>query len=307
MNREKQRVGQGELATDASQTLERSETLRVETSETLDAIARTLEEATRTCAAILDEAGGSRIATRFKTPTDLVTEYDTRSETNARDVILRSFPSDVIIGEEASATSLATAPADARSWYIDPLDGTANFAHGVPFYAVSIGVYRGPEYLAGRIVAPALGRAWSCVRGRGAFRELRDPSTNETRRERIRVSDATELGASLLGTGFSGKMIGRPGDNIDEFRDLTAKCHGVRRIGAATVELAFVADGTYEGFWDSNLGPWDLAAGCALILEAGGRVCRRDRSPVVLEKGEVVATNAGIHEALVAKLGEHRA
>jgi len=223
-----------------------------------------------------------------KGATNLVTEVDRRAEALIVDAIGREFPAHGVMAEEGSSRPAA---GDWR-WYVDPLDGTNNFAHGYPMVAVSLALeYRG-EVVAG-VVADALrgGQFWA-ERDLGAW----------TERGRLVVSRAESLGESLVATGFPYDKHESAVDNVANFGRVTKRVRGIRRGGAAALDLAYVAAGRLDGFWELKLSPWDSAAGILLVTEAGGRVSRVDGSPYRPGDVDLVASNGIIHEELRALL-----
>lgn len=215
---------------------------------------------------------------------DLVTDFDLRSEALIVERLSRLCPSDAIVAEETRH-----AAADGRVWYVDPIDGTTNFAHGHPFFCVSIGLYDGAKPLVGVIHAPALGVVWMCAAGDGAFRNA----------ERCHVSETSSLGDALLATGFPYDRATSDDNNFAEFTTLKRIVRGVRRCGSAALDLALVADGTYDGYWEQKLNAWDMAAGAALIVEAGGVLNDYDGNLGDPRRGQLVASNGRIHAELL--------
>ncbi|MBE7482100.1 MAG: inositol monophosphatase [Polyangiaceae bacterium] len=220
---------------------------------------------------------------------DLVTEFDLASERLIRARLSELTPELPIVGEEEGGERGAE-----RVWYCDPIDGTTNYAHGHPVWGVSIGVMEGETPLAGAVVAPALGLEWSGHRGGPAFRNG----------EPCRVSATETLEHSLLATGFPREREREPDNNFAAFARVKKRCHGVRRCGAAALDLCWVADGTYDGYWERRLNPWDLAGGSAIVLAAGGQLSHLNGGAPRLAEGHLVATNGKIHPTLVDLLGE---
>jgi myo-inositol-1(or 4)-monophosphatase len=250
--------------------------------------AESLLAVARAAAAVLMEGYRNPGAVELKGPIDLVTRWDRASEDCLRAALAVAFPGVALVAEESAA---GDAPAGLALW-ADPLDGTTNFVHGHPFFAVSIGLADGAELLAGAVVAPALGLSWHAARGHGA------------RRDGIpcRVSETDALGRALLATGFPYDNATNPLDNFAEFAALTRRSRGVRRCGAAALDLCLTADGTFDGYWERFLKPWDLAAGALMVAEAGGRVSDLEGAPADFRDGWLVATNGRVHDALVAAL-----
>lgn len=220
---------------------------------------------------------------------DLVTRFDVESEQLIRRMLAEQTPELPIVGEEQGGE------ADARpTWFCDPIDGTANFAHGHAYYAVSIGLMREGVPLLGAVVAPALACEWHGYVGGGAFRNGQP----------CRVTREDTLSDALLGTGFSPVMrrLGHPEDNLAAFCRVSPHVRDIRRCGSAALDLCMVADGSYDGYWERRLGAWDVAAGSALVLAAGGRLTNLTGGPYNLSNGYVLATNGLIHDDLAALL-----
>ncbi len=246
----------------------------------------------RESAAVLMEGFRRPGEVEFKGPIDLVTRWDRASEDALRAALAQSFPGLLLVAEESAG---AVVP-DGLALWADPLDGTTNFVHGHPFFAVSIGLAEGSSLLAAAVVAPALGLEWHGARGRGAFRNGIP----------CRVSATASLDRSLLATGFPYDNATNPLNNFAEFASLTKRSRGVRRCGAAALDLCLTADGTFDGYWERFLKPWDLAAGALLVSEAGGRTSDLDGAPADFRDGWMVASNGRVHDELVSALGEVR-
>ena len=258
------------------------------------ALAAIAIDAARDAATLVARGWRTRPTAEHKGRIDLVTSFDRDSEELLRARLTRDteFP---FVGEEQGATA-GTVAADGATptWYVDPLDGTTNFVHGHPFYCVSIGLLAGDEPLVGAVVAPALGVEWVGVVGEGATRNG----------AACRVSDVASFGESLLATGFPYDRATSADNNFDAFVSIKKRCQAVRRCGSAAMDLCFVGDGTYDGYWERKLRPWDLAAGAAIVMAAGGRISRYDGGPADVATGHLVATNGKIHEALIAALAD---
>lgn len=239
------------------------------------------------------------VATEYKGDVDLVTEADRASEKLIASRISEKFPDHGIYGEEGTRAGLERN----YRWYVDPLDGTTNFAHGFPFFNISLGLeHRSSglapdedgELVAGVVYDPTRGELFAAEKGRGAW--LRGATGNL---RRLHVSPVRHLQESLLSTGFpSHKRHANP--NIHFYQQLTLRSHGVRRAGAAALDLAYCAAGRVDGFWEFNLNPWDTAAGVLLVLEAGGAVVRFDGTPFRLDSREVMATNGLLTEEILS-------
>lgn len=271
-----------------------AETLPSETE--LRAILETARGIAREAGALVLEGfrRGARIRTKSDR-TDLVTEYDEKSERLVRDRLARLLPDHDVVGEEGQG------PSDAGKrlvWYVDPIDGTTNFAHGHPFFCLAMGLaarkdHGAEEPIAGVVVAPAMQIEWSAGVGLGATR-------NGVRCE---VSGTGALEDALLATGFPATRARIDDNNYKAFLSIDAATHGARRCGAAAMELCLVADGAYDGFWDIALKRWDVTAGAVIVREAGGRVTGFDGAELALGDfertgGRVLASNGSIHEQL---------
>jgi myo-inositol-1(or 4)-monophosphatase len=216
-------------------------------------------------------------------PGDLVTAADKDAEKTVLEVLQRHVPDHDILAEESGKVGDRTS--DFR-WAIDPLDGTTNYAHQYPFYAVSVGLlYQGAPWL-GVIYDPSHDDLFRAAKGLGAT----------CNRRPIHVSQTETLANSLLVTGFAYDRRETSDNNYAEFCHLTHKTRGVRRGGAASIDLAYVACGRLDGYWERGLSPWDLAAGVVLVEEAGGRVTAYDQGPFEIETGRILATNGKIHQ-----------
>jgi myo-inositol-1(or 4)-monophosphatase len=239
------------------------------------------------------------VTAEYKGDVDLVTEADRASEKLIVGRLGEAFPGHGVYGEEGTRSALESA----YRWYVDPLDGTTNFAHGFPFFNVSLGLeHRAPglaadqdgELVAGVVYDPIHRELFLAEKGKGAW--LQGPSGPA---RRLSVSSTRFLQESLLSTGFpSHKRHANP--NIHFYQQLTLRSHGVRRAGAAALDLAYCAAGRVEGYWEFNLNPWDTAAGVLLVLEAGGAVVRFDGTPFRLDSQEVMATNGLVTGEILA-------
>jgi myo-inositol-1(or 4)-monophosphatase len=219
---------------------------------------------------------------------DLVTEADEAAEAAVLAVLHRHTPEFGVLAEESGWQEGQSDLA----WCVDPLDGTTNFAHGFPFFATSIGLTWQGRPLLGALAVPALQQHFWAAPGLGAW-------CND---QPIQVSTCQDLGSSLLVTGFAYDRHTRLDNNYAEFAYFTHRSRGVRRPGAAAVDLAFVAAGRLDGYWERGLSPWDLAAGVVLVEQAGGLVCAYDGGPIDLAEGRLIACAPGLQEALIAGL-----
>ena len=219
---------------------------------------------------------------------DVVTEADRASEKLIVESLRASFPDHGIVGEEGSRSQVA----GEFIWYVDPLDGTTNFAHGFPIFCVSLGLAHNNEVIAGVVFDPTRNELFAAERGGGAT----------LNGKKIHVSAASRLGECLLGTGFPSKKR-HLNPNIYFYHQLTMKTHGIRRAGSAALDLSCVASGRYDGFWEFNLNPWDTSAGVLLVEEAGGKLTHVDGSKFdVAASRDVLASNGLIHEELLNEM-----
>ena len=240
--------------------------------------------------------GGFHAAHRvaFKGQTiNLVTEMDVRAEELIVGRLASAFPDDTILAEERGAS----AGRSGRRWIVDPLDGTTNYAHGLPLYAVSIALEVDRRIVLGVAYDPTADELYVAERGRGA-------TVNDTP---LAVSTATSLDASLLCTGFPYNIRETADTNLAEYAAFALRCRGVRRLGSAVLDLAWVAAGRLDGFWELRLGPWDVAAASLFVEEAGGRITNVMGGAVNLDAPAVVASNGRIHDEMLAVLSDVRA
>jgi myo-inositol-1(or 4)-monophosphatase len=224
----------------------------------------------------------------YKGRVDLVTAADRKAEDVVVSAIRRRFPGHRIVAEEGAPDSSGAS----SCWIVDPLDGTTNFVHGLPLFGVSIAFARDGDVVVGVVHAPRLGETFHAVRGGGAALNGRP----------IRVSLTGELIRSLLATGFAYDRWDRADNNLAEFGRLTMLTRGVRRFGAAAIDLAYVAAGRLDGYWELGLRPWDVAAGSLLVAEAGGRVSDLAGGDAYRDGGQIVASNGRLHSRLLAAL-----
>jgi myo-inositol-1(or 4)-monophosphatase len=217
---------------------------------------------------------------------NLVTEIDKKSEELIVCTIRKHFPNHDILAEESGSEH--GKKSDYR-WIIDPLDGTTNYTHGLPIFCASIGLERKGEIIAGVIYDPNLDELYSAEKGRGAFLNGR----------RLRVSQTQELKQSLLVTGFPYNVTENPDNCIEHFVNFLVTAQAVRRMGSAAIDLAYVAAGRYDGFWEVNLNPWDMAAGVVLIREAGGKITDFKGNEINIYGKRIVASNGLIHDEMI--------
>src|SRR5579863_860864 len=248
-----------------------------------------MSEIAREAGALLMKHFRQRVKVEYKGEADLVTVADRNSETLIRERIGQHWPTHDILGEEGG---LRDTGSDYR-WYVDPLDGTTNFAHGFPVFCVSMALEHKGQRIAGVVYDPTRDEMFAAEKGSGAF----------LNQQRIQVSATDKLAESLVATGFpSHKRHKNP--NIHFYHQITLRTHGVRRAGSAALDLCYVASGRFDGFWEFNLNPWDTAAGALIVEEAGGKMSRFDGSPFELDSRETLASNGLVHEALVREFQE---
>lgn len=219
---------------------------------------------------------------------DFVTDTDMRSEKTIRKILTQAFPDIGVVGEECGGD-----PGGGSFWLVDPLDGTTNFIHGFPFIGISIALVEAGTVTLGVVYDPLRGEMFEACRGKGAY----------CNGARIGVSGKDSLSRSLLGTGFPFRVHGHLDAYLNVFRELFLRCRGMRRAGAATIDLSYVAAGRLDGFWELYLKPWDMAAGAAIVSEAGGVVSDFFGGPGFLSTGNIVAAAPPIHGEIVEVTG----
>jgi myo-inositol-1(or 4)-monophosphatase len=238
----------------------------------------------REAGALLMEYFDQNIKIEYKGEADLVTAADRKSEALIRQRIRSLWPEHDVMGEEEGLRDTGSE----YRWYVDPLDGTTNFAHGFPVFCVSMALEHKGKMIAGVCYDPTRDELFSAELGKGAY--LND--------QPIHVSKISKLSESLLGTGFpSHKRHKNP--NIFFYHQITLRTHGVRRAGSAALDLCCVASGRFDGFWEFNLNPWDTAAGVLIVEEAGGRVTDFRGGAFQLNSRETLASNGLLHDALL--------
>ncbi|MGM0440703.1 MAG: inositol monophosphatase family protein [Chlamydiota bacterium] len=246
-------------------------------------------EAARAAGEVLREHWGKLSDIREKgIPGDLVTEADKHSEKTIIEILERRYPSYGIMAEESGAHH---GEADFL-WVVDPLDGTTNYAHSYPMVSVSIALLHQGEPILGVVYNPIVGELFHALKGQGAY----------CNGKKLNVSSIADLEHSLLVTGFPYDRRTSPVDNYAEFCHLTNIAQGVRRVGSAAIDLAYVAAGRLEGHWEPGLKAWDVAAGTVLVWEAGGLVTGYNMEPLDLYNGRIIATNGLVHEKLSEEL-----
>jgi len=235
---------------------------------------------------------GQKLDIRFKGEIDLVTDVDRACEDAILDTIRSRFADHDIVTEE---TRLARTGSPFL-WFIDPLDGTVNFAHGYPFFCASVAVAAGPEVVAGAVFDPIKQELFTAEKGGGSYVNGR----------RLEVSETSELLHGLLITGFPYDVRTDVEGKVALFKRFLAHAQAVRRDGSAALDLCYLAAGRIDGFWEERLNSWDMMAGKLIIEEAGGRVSRFDGTPLGLGDDEIVASNGVLHPALLEVLRKER-
>jgi myo-inositol-1(or 4)-monophosphatase len=225
----------------------------------------------------------------LKGPGDYVSQADRKAEEVIYAELSRARPGYSFLMEERGAVA---GDDDQHRWIVDPLDGTTNFLHGIPVFAISIALERQGQLVAGVIYNPAMDELYTAERGGGAFMNDR----------RLRVAGRTKLADAVIGTGVPHLGRGHHGNYLVELRNIMGEVSGIRRLGAAALDLAYVAAGRMDGFWEAGLSPWDVAAGVLMIREAGGFATDADGGPEIYDGGTIVAGNEAIHRALLKSL-----
>ncbi len=238
---------------------------------------------------MLKEKIKSNLNIEHKGRIDIVTEMDKKSEKLITGFLMEKFPDHSFVAEEGTNV-------DGNSgfvWYIDPLDGTTNYAYNIPWYAVSIGLHKDGIPFSGVVYNPANGEMFTAQAGEGVF----------LNGEPIKVSEREELTQCVLATGFPYYIKEKPDRVMGNLQKFLVNTHGVRRFGAAALDLAYTAAGIYDGFWEEGLKPWDTAAGILMVMEAGGKVSDYNGDNYNIGKDTIVASNGKIHSAMVKIIG----
>ncbi|HEX9006168.1 MAG TPA: inositol monophosphatase family protein [Bacteroidota bacterium] len=250
----------------------------------------TATDAAREAGAFLKESVGrvKNIEQKLGQFRNLVSEIDKGSEAKIIAAIKGRYPDHAILAEESGGTGGGSD----YTWIIDPLDGTTNFLHGVPIFCATIGIEHRGEIIAGVSYDPNRDELFAAERGSGAF----------LNGERLSVTAAGTLRDALMVTGFPYHLADTPEGPLVHFNNFTRASQGIRRLGSAALDLAYVAAGRFDGFWEISLNPWDMAAGVLIVREAGGRVTDFQGRPVDIYRKEILATNGRIHEECMAVL-----
>lgn len=251
----------------------------------------------REAGAVLHEGYGRVHAPEKKGRIDLVTEYDRRSEAVLLRRIRERFPDHGILAEESGAHAAGTGDGARVRWICDPLDGTTNFAHNYPFFCVSVGVEVDGVMTAGAIHDPVRGESFAAATGRGATRNG----------EPIHVSTIGSIEDALLVTGFPYDVREHPERHLPLFHDFLMRAQGVRRDGSAALNLCYLAMGRFDGMWEGNLSPWDIAAGSLIVREAGGLITGYRGEPLRLDGRRIVVANPALHARILEVVAAHPA
>ncbi len=217
--------------------------------------------------------------------TNLVTEYDKKSEETIINFIRKEFPSHSILAEESGTQEFSSE----YIWVIDPIDGTTNYAHGLPIFSVSIGVQKNNELIYGVVYDVMRDAVYSTEKGSGAFCDER----------KLQVSTNDDLQKSILVTGFPYNVSENPDHAFERFVAFLKTARAIRRLGSAALDMCYVAEGVFDGFWEVSLNPWDMAAGKLLIEEAGGIVTNFAGEPINIYSKQILATNKKVHQAMM--------
>jgi len=224
-----------------------------------------------------------------KKPRELVTETDKEIEQFIKNIIMQKYPEHQIIGEESD---IVNAENVSHIWYIDPIDGTTNFAHNIPLFGISIGYEFEGETRDAAIYLPILGELYYATRGKGAFKN----------NKRIFVSKRAKLLDIVGTTGFACIRTGKRDNNLKYFSRIVPRLRSIRRMGAATLDMCYVACARFDAFWEMRLNPWDMVAGILIVKEAGGRVTDFSGGSDMIEKQEILATNGTIIHKQILEL-----
>ncbi|MBA2487266.1 MAG: inositol monophosphatase [Nitrospira sp.] len=255
---------------------------------------KTAIRAAEAAGTVLNDHVRSGFRIEYKAAINLVTDADRRAEDHIVQTILAAHPSHRILAEERGQGG----GTDSRyQWIIDPLDGTTNFAHGFPFYSVSIGLEYDGECILGVVLDPVRHELFTAAIGQGAYMNGKP----------IHVSGIETLDKSLLVTGFAYDIRETANNNLDHFSRMSLRAQGVRRTGSAALDLSYVASGRFDGYWEVTLSPWDMAGGIVILREAGGLVSGFTKGEFSLYGKELVATNGHIHDQLLDTLHQRSA
>jgi myo-inositol-1(or 4)-monophosphatase len=246
-------------------------------------------QVSREAGELIGNAFGKTHSIEFKTnELNLVTETDKASEKLITDFIKKKYPAHGILAEEGSEINRSAE----YLWVIDPLDGTTNFAHGLPIFSVSIGVQKNGETIAGVVYDVMRDIVYSSEKGSGSFENGREISVNKNK----------NLGHSVLVTGFPYNIKENPDKVFERFTAFLKKSRAIRRLGSAAIDFCYVASGVFDGFWEVSLHPWDICAGKLIVEEAGGLVTNFDGNPINIYSKQILATNKLVHQDMIKVL-----
>ncbi len=249
-------------------------------------------EISRIAGEIIRDGYGKQVEIEYKTnDANLVTEIDKKSEATIIEYIKKNFSGHGIIAEESGSENAESE----YTWVIDPLDGTTNFAHGLPIFSVSIGVIKDKEPVYGVVYDVMRDALYAAEKGSGAF--LND--------KKISVNTNSNLSTSVLVTGFPYSIKENPDNAIEKFSAFLLKSRAVRRLGSAAIDMCYVAQGVFDGFWEVSLNSWDICAGTLLVQEAGGLVTDFNKNKMDIFSKQILATNGKVHDAMIEVLAEN--
>jgi myo-inositol-1(or 4)-monophosphatase len=249
-----------------------------------------VEGIAREAGAVLMDGYGNVRQIQQKGVIDLVTEFDKRSEEVTISSMEKEFPEHAILAEESGRNRTISE----FQWVIDPLDGTTNFAHGIPIFSVSIGLLKNNAPILGVVYDPFRHEMFSAELGSGAFLNQR----------RIYVSSQTDLGQAVISTGFPYDLRTNPRNNLAQFTQFQLRTQAVRHLGSAALDCAWTAMGRLDGYWEFGVKPWDVGAGALLVREAGGRVTSVDEAEDFLSSESILVSNSSLHGQMLHVLRE---
>ena len=256
----------------------------------MSTILQIVEVLVRQAGAVLIEGYGNVRHVQQKGVIDLVTEYDKRSEEIILATIQKEFPDHAILAEESGHYGGSSE----YQWVIDPLDGTTNFAHGIPFFSISIALLKNNSPVAGVVYDPLRDELFSAELGAGAFLNQRP----------LRVSSRTDLGQAVISTGFPYDVRTNPRNNFAQFVQFQLRTQAVRHLGSAALDCTWTAMGRLDGYWEFRVKPWDVGAGALIVREAGGRVTSVGGDERFLAGDSIVVSNGLLHEQMLQVLTE---